>query len=100
MDMRKVNKGDFLTIITITSDRKKRKFIEIIEIYCVNEGSAAGSQITAEILKDPERFSQHYFEGAVEYKNLNGFRKSRLNEIFKHKVISTNYNKDLRKLVL
>ena len=100
MDIGKVSKGDFLTLITVTSDRKKRKFIEIIEIYCINEGSAAGSQITAEFLKDPERFSQHYLEGSVKYENLNGFRKSRLNEIFKHKVISTNYNKDLRKLVL
>ena len=67
MDIREVNKGDFLTSITITSDRKKRKFIEIIEIYCVNERSVAGSQVTAEILKDSERFSQHYFERAVEY---------------------------------
>ena len=100
MNIREINKGDFLTLITITSDKKKRKFIEIIEIYCVNEGSVAGSQITAEILKDPERLSQYYFEGAVEYENLNGFRKSRLNEIFKHKVTSTNYNKDLKKLVL
>ena len=100
MNIREINKGNFLTLISITSDKKKRKFIEIIEIYCVKEGSVAGSQITAEILKDPERFSKHYFEGAVEYGNLSGFRKSRLNEIFKHKVISTNYNKNLRKLVL
>lgn len=100
MDIKKVNKGDFLTLITITSDRKKRKFIEIIEIHSVYGRSFAGSQLTAEILKDPERFSQHYLEGAVAYGDLNEFRKSRLNEIFKYKVLSTNFNKKLDKLIL
>ena len=90
MDIRKVSKGDFLTLITITSDRKKRKFIEIIEIHCVNERSVVGSQITSEFLIDLGKFSQYYLEGAVKYENLNGFRKSRLNEVFKYTVLNTN----------
>ena len=88
MEIKKVNKGDFLTLISITSGRRKRKFIEIIEIYCVNEESVAGSQITSEFLKEPDRISQYYLEGGVVYGNLNEFRKSRLNEIFKYKVFS------------
>lgn len=90
MDIRKIRKGDFLTLITITPDRKKRKFMEIIEIYCVNEGSVVGSQITSEFLIDLGKFNQHYLEGVVQYESLYGFRKSRLNEVFKYIVLSTN----------
>lgn len=86
MDIRKVNKGDFLTLISQTSDKRKRIYLEIIEIHCVNEQSVVGSQVTSEFLIDLGKFNQNYLEGVVQYESLYGFRKSRLNEVFRYTI--------------
>lgn len=90
MDIRKVNKGDFLTLISRPRDKRKRIYLETIEIHDVNEGSVVGSQITSEFLIDLGKFNQQYLEGGVKYESLYGFRKSRLCEIFRYTVLSTN----------
>ena len=65
MDIRKVNKGDFLTLILQTLDKRKRIYLEIIEIRDVNEGSVVGSQITSEFLIDLGKFNQQYLKGGL-----------------------------------